>query len=92
MEAVFEVLDLLWGEPGSVAPLPLVYQRRAPFPAVGRPPFHEAGAATAGDVSDLLHRVTDAVEAHGLAASAGRAVFTANVSHGQFLGLLFTQL
>jgi hypothetical protein len=61
MEATLKVLDLPWGQPGSVAAQPLVDQGGAPSPAVGSAPFHEAGTAAPGNVHDLDDRVAAAV-------------------------------
>ena len=92
METAFKVLDLAFGQSGAIATQPLVPEGSAPFLAVGRAPFHEAGAATTGDVHNLFHRVANPVEAYGLKASAAGAILTTGVGHDEFLDLLFTQL
>jgi hypothetical protein len=89
MQAPPEVLNLFWLKLGSIATNTLVGQRLAAIGAILAAPLHQANATAASDLPYLLEGIAGAVESDGLVASAGGAIFTADVSIGQFFNLLW---
>ena len=80
-------LALLRGELGAVTADAAIDQGGDAAVAVEATPVQEAGAAAAGNLDNLGDGIAGAVEAHGLVAGAGGAVFGAVVRAAQLGGL-----